>query len=204
MKGYGLSSSNGAAWACPHGTWAVSGERTVAVLVGARLISSTTSFWTKQVMRPDSREKWASSLHGGARRPHCQGPGHERKNGLLWQHDIPLTPATCPPMTFVRGGQTSHHRCPLPPPTAIPTFDRTCFILEAKWSYWMFLKAEGPGEYGIGKWFSQHSGEWGCLPEMIRKTGLRGRHLRLREWSPQRPRAWWRGLVSPTGSHSHL
>ena len=126
------------------------------------------------------------------------------RNGLLWQHDIPLTPATCPPMTFVRGGQTSHHRCPLPPPTAIPTFDRTCFILEAKWSYWMFLKAEGPGEYGIGKWFSHHSRERGRLPEMIRKTGLRGRHLRLREWSPQRPRAWWRGLVSPTGSHSHL
>ena len=43
-KGYGLSSSRGAAWACPHGTWAVSGERTVVVLLGASLISFTTSF----------------------------------------------------------------------------------------------------------------------------------------------------------------
>ena len=57
----------------------------------------------------------------------------------------------CP---LAEGGQSSHHICPSPPPTAIPTFDRSCFILEAKWSYWMFSWAEGPGEHELGKWFS--------------------------------------------------
>ena len=115
----------------PHGTWAVSGERTAVVLLAARLISSTTSFWTKQVTRPDSREKWASSLHGGARRPHCQGPGHggaeerDYSGNMTYSWLLSLAPR----WSLSEGGQTSHHMCPSPPPTAIPTFERSCFIL---------------------------------------------------------------------------